>query len=323
MAENSVFRANSALTPRDEGMQWKSRDGARRSGVSASRAGEGVKKRARNTKTPVATRKERLPRWTLGDFEVGRKLGAGRFGNVYLAREKVSRCLVALKVLEKAQLEREGIVHQLRREIEIQRYLRHENILQLFGYFFDDARIYLITEFANQGQLYSHQKEQDGERFSENQAATFVLQLAGAVRYCHESGVIHRDLKPENLLLHHGQIKICDFGWSVHADSSRRTTMCGTLDYLSPEMLSNETHSYEVDLWSLGVLAYELIAGQPPFQADTLDETTQRISDIDLTFPDFVSDQAKAFIKKLLRKDPRSRLSIESILRHPWIVENT
>ena len=203
-------------------------------------------------------------RWSLDNFEIGRPLGKGKFGNVYLAREKKSKFIVALKVLFKSQLQKCHMEHQLRREIEIQSHLRlaprllnlvyfsniffvpdrHPNVLRMYGYFYDETRIYLILEFAANGEMYKYLKRQPHGRFTEAmygykfdfgdhfipllivkhnfRTANYMAQLADALIYCHERKVIHRDIKPENLLLGiHGEIKIADFGWSVHAPSSK------------------------------------------------------------------------------------------------------
>uniref|UniRef100_A0ABI7WNT9 non-specific serine/threonine protein kinase n=1 Tax=Felis catus TaxID=9685 RepID=A0ABI7WNT9_FELCA len=157
--------------------------------------------------------------WALEDFEIGRPLGKGKFGNVYLAREKQSKFILALKVLFKAQLEKAGVEHQLRREVEIQSHLRHPNILRLYGYFHDATRVYLILEYAPLGAVY--RELQKLSKFDEQRTATYITELADALSYCHSKRVIHRDIKPENLLLGSaGELKIADFGWSVHAPSS-------------------------------------------------------------------------------------------------------
>ncbi|NWI17492.1 AURKB kinase, partial [Crypturellus soui] len=157
---------------------------------------------------------------TIEDFEVGRPLGKGKFGNVYLARERASRFIVALKVLFKSQIEKEGVEHQLRREIEIQSHLRHPNVLRLYNYFHDRKRVYLILEYAPRGELYK--ELQLCHRFDEQRSATVMEELADALIYCHSKKVIHRDIKPENLLMGlKGELKIADFGWSVHAPSLR------------------------------------------------------------------------------------------------------
>ncbi|CAH1270854.1 aurora kinase C-like [Branchiostoma lanceolatum] len=263
----------------------------------------------------------RMKSWKLEDFDIGRPLGKGKFGNVYLAREKNSKFIVALKVLFKSQLMKAGVEHQLRREIEIQSHLRHPHILRLYGYFYDDTRVYLILEYAPRGELYKELQKQ--VRFDERRSATYIAQLADALKYCHSKKVIHRDIKPENLLLGlKGDLKIADFGWSVHAPSSRRATLCGTLDYLPPEMIEGKMHDEKVDLWSLGVLCYEFLVGKPPFEAEGHSETYRRISKVDLRFPPHVTSGARDLISKLLRHNPMLRLPLDSVLTHPWIKDH-
>jgi len=262
-------------------------------------------------------------RWTLEDFDIGRPLGKGKFGNVYLAREKNSKYIVALKVLFKSQLQKAQVEHQLRREIEIQSHLRHPNILRLFGYFYDATRIYLILEFAPRGEMYKTLQKQPGGRFDEARSSKYIRQMSAALAYCHTKKVIHRDIKPENLLLDmKGDLKIADFGWSVHAPTSRRATMCGTLDYLPPEMIEGHMHDERVDHWALGVLTYEFLVGKPPFESESNNETYRRITRIDLKFPPYVSEGARDFVIKLLRKEPSQRISLEECLEHPWIIEH-
>eukprot|EP00899_Mesostigma_viride_P024297 jgi/Mesvir1/5051/Mv02252-RA.1 len=261
--------------------------------------------------------------WCLADFDVGRPLGRGKFGNVYLAREKQSKYIVALKVLFKCQLENSHVEIQLRREIEIQTHLRHPNILRMYGFFYDGDRVFLILEYAARGELYKELQKK--KFFSEQRSATYIHALGGALQHCHRKHVIHRDIKPENLLLGlKGELKIADFGWSVHAPNSRRQTMCGTLDYLPPEMVEGKEHDATVDVWSLGVLLYEFLFGTPPFEAKGNRETYKRIVTVDLKFPQYpaVSDGAKDLIRKLLQKDPAGRIDLKSVLEHPWILAN-
>ncbi|XP_075763114.1 aurora kinase C isoform X2 [Pelodiscus sinensis] len=256
--------------------------------------------------------------FTINDFEIGRPLGKGKFGNVYLARERDSKFIVALKVLFKSQMEKEGVEHQLRREIEIQAHLQHPNILRLYNYFHDKKRVYLILEYAPRGELYK--ELQKCRQFDEQKTATFMEELADALIYCHAKKVIHRDIKPENLLMGlKGELKIADFGWSVHAPSLRRRTMCGTLDYLPPEMIEGKTHDEKVDLWCIGVLCYELLVGHPPFESSTHTETYRRITKVDLQFPPFMSEGSRDLITKLLRHNPAERLPLRAVLEHPWV----
>ncbi|KAG5920224.1 Serine/threonine-protein kinase ark1 [Claviceps africana] len=260
----------------------------------------------------------------LGMFEIGRPLGKGKFGRVYLARERTSGFICALKVLHKNELQTGGVERQVRREIEIQSNLRHPNVLQMFGHFHDNKRVFLILEFAGKGELYKHLRKEN--RFPEWKAAQYIAQMASALRYLHRKHVIHRDIKPENILVGiHGELKISDFGWSVHAPNNRRKTMCGTLDYLPPEMIkpgsSENYYNEKVDLWSLGVLTYEFLVGEAPFE-DTPVMTQRRIARADMTVPSYVSSEASDLIKKLLVLDPEKRISLDQVQVHPWILKH-
>jgi len=261
--------------------------------------------------------------WTTKDFDFGRPLGKGKFGSVYLAREKRSKhqAIVAIKILFKSQLQKAGVEHQFRRELEIQSHLKHPNILRMYGWFHDENRIYLILEFACYGELYK--KLRKAGRFDERTASTYMLQIAEALIYLHKKQVIHRDIKPENLLLGaFGEIKIADFGWSVHAPSLRRQTLCGTLDYLPPEMVENKRHDERVDHWCIGVLCYELLVGKPPFESQTSNETYKKIVSCQIRYPDYVTTLARDLITKLLQKTPSERISLVDVTRHPWIEAN-
>ncbi|KAK6079273.1 serine threonine-protein kinase eg2 [Seiridium cupressi] len=260
----------------------------------------------------------------LGMFEIGRPLGKGKFGRVYLARERSNGFICALKVLHKNELQQGRVEKQVRREIEIQSNLRHPNVLQLYGHFHDSKRVFLILEFAGKGELYKHLRKEN--RFPEWKAAQYIAQMASALRYLHRKHVIHRDIKPENILVGiHGEIKISDFGWSVHAPNNRRKTMCGTLDYLPPEMIKpgsqDNYYNEKVDLWSLGVLAYEFLVGEAPFE-DTPVMTQRRIARADMTIPSFVSPEARDLIKRLLVLDPDKRIPLEQVQQHPWIIKH-
>lgn len=157
----------------------------------------------------------------------------------------------------------------------------------------------------------------------------------------HKLGVFHRDLKPDNskhtlhitilsvsnpwlvLISEEGTLKLADFGWAVFDPHPRRLTLCGTLDYLPPEMILNNFHNASVDTWALGIICYELLVGKPPFDREKPDEdhreTHKRIVKANIVFPDHVSQEARHFILKLLQKDPSKRLSIQDIESDPWI----
>ncbi|KAF7319781.1 Kinase-like protein [Mycena kentingensis (nom. inval.)] len=260
--------------------------------------------------------------WSLHSFDMGRPLGKGKFGRVYMVRTKAPpNYILALKTLYKSELVQNKVEKQTRREIEIQQNLRHPNVLRLFGYFHDEKRIFLMLEFAGKGELYK-QLTKVGN-FSEKRSARYVDQMADALGYLHSKHVIHRDIKPENLLLGlNGELKIADFGWSVHAPGLRRMTLCGTLDYLPPEMVEGKEHNEKVDHWALGVLMYEFLNGSPPFEDRASTKNTyRRIAKVDLRFPPSIPADARDLIAKLLRYNPQERLPLADVRKHPWILK--
>ncbi|KAL1456632.1 hypothetical protein WDU94_001347 [Cyamophila willieti] len=262
-------------------------------------------------------------KWQMNDFEVGCPLGTGKFGHVYLAREKTTKVMIALKVLYKEEIIKERMTHQVIRELEIQKHLNHPNIIQLFTYFHDLTRICLVLEFCAIGEMFTHMRKQPRQRYTEKDSAKYIYQVSDAIHYCHQKKVIHRDIKPENLLLTmHEDVKISDFGWSVHAPSFHRKTMCGTLDYLPPEMVTSQHYGKEVDNWCIGILMYEFLVGKPPFESKDQDTTFAKIKALSYTFPTWVSDKAKALVRSLLVSIPHDRLPLPSVTQHPWIVEN-
>lgn len=199
--------------------------------------------------------------------------------------------------------------------------------MRLFGYFHDQARVYLILEYAPQGTLFNLLAKQPDKRLSEKISAGYIKSLADALLYLHKRNVIHRDIKPENLLLgNDNMLKIADFGWSVHSPQSLRMTMCGTMDYLPPEMIAGKPHTETVDLWSLGVLCYEMIVGHAPFAVTKVgggDDTFRRISCAEYTCPSTISQSAKHLIARLLVVDPTARMPLDQVMQHTWIEINT
>jgi len=258
-------------------------------------------------------------RYSLEDIDVGKRLGAGKFGSVYMARCRKSNWIFVLKVLDKRQLIRHGVEHQVRREIEIQAHCRHVNILRLYNFFHDEKHIYLMLEIAAHGELYTRLQKRGC--FSEARSAWYFRQIVDAVKYCHSKNIIHRDIKPENILISLGDtLKISDFGWAVHAPSSRRKTFCGTLDYLPPEMVGGKEYGHHVDVWGLGVLLYEFLVGKPPFEDAGQQGTYSKIRKGKVEFPHNLSSGARDLISKLLNRDESRRLRLDDVLKHPWLL---
>lgn len=215
-----------------------------------------------------------------------RSLGRGKFGEVVLAREKASDYIVALKRMGRKELADGNFTEQVKREIVIQSSVSHPHLLKLFGYFWDSQAVYLILEFAPRGELYGLLREAGS--FSEQQVAVVLRQVCAALAHLHARDIIHRDLKPENILVGEGKVKIADFGWAV-CSRTRRGTVCGTLDYLAPEMVQGQVYDGTIDIWGVGILAYELAVGRPPFEQTSPTDTYSRIVESEPVFPSHIS----------------------------------
>ncbi|GLC75256.1 hypothetical protein PLESTF_001614000 [Pleodorina starrii] len=276
----------------------------------------------------------RRPLWSLEDYQLLKQLHRGYASDVYQARCKVSGEMVALKVYKLAE---QGDIQrmQLYREIKLHAKLRHSNIVQYYACFLEQQRVILVTEYATGGDLLRIMYKCGGRLF-ERQAVNLVLQpFLTALHYLHTQGIVHRDIKPENVLFAEGKIlKLADFGLAINLREERANTRAGTLDYMAPEVLRCPTkktpdenkgnpesaHYHQaVDAWAVGVFAYELIVGAPPFKAAQMIDTARNIMHAPVSFPDTVSDLAKDFIMRALHKDSTVRLTVLEMLHHPWI----
>jgi aurora kinase A len=157
-------------------------------------------------------------------------------------------------------------ISQLIREIKIQSYLDHPNIAQLYCCFSDDQNLYLMMEVCCGGNIYNTLKQEG--RFPEEKVRGIIRQLCFAVEFMHDNDIIHRDIKPENILVHEDIVKVCDFGWSIHSPLLR-DTRCGTPLYSSPEVIQKQQYDNKIDVWNVGILAYELLYGRVPFEIRT------------------------------------------------------
>jgi len=232
----------------------------------------------------------------------------------------------AIKFLEKDLFE--GF-EQMKRETDIMKKLDHKNILKLYDIFEDDRHVYIVMELVEGSELFD--KIIKKGYYSEKEAIFLIKQILEAVKYLHEHEIAHRDLKPENLLCSEVDgidiIKIADFGLSkMFSGNEKLKTGCGTPGYVAPEILLQDTYDNKVDLWSIGVITYILLSGYSPFYSENEAGLFEKIMTAEYNFDDECWDEisllAKDFIKKLLTKNPTTRLSANEALSHKWLSSN-
>uniref|UniRef100_A0A3N7F1H5 non-specific serine/threonine protein kinase n=1 Tax=Populus trichocarpa TaxID=3694 RepID=A0A3N7F1H5_POPTR len=232
----------------------------------------------------------------VGKYEVGRTIGEGNFAKVKFAQNRETGESVAMKILAKSTILKHKMVDQIKREISIMKIVRHPNIVRLHE--------------VHQGRL------------SENESRRYFQQLIDAVAHCHRKGVYHRDLKPENLLLDaFGNLKVSDFGLSALRQKGVGLlhTTCGTPNYVAPEVLGHQGYDgAAADVWSCGVILFVLMAGYLPFEEIDLPTLCRKINAAKYSCPFWFSPVAKALIDKILDPNPKTRIGIEGIKKHPW-----
>ena len=211
-------------------------------------------------------------------------------------------------------------------EINIHSKLAHENIIKLYNIHEDNENIEIIMEYAENGNLYELISNEKGG-LSESKAFDYFIQVVNAVYYLHNNNIIHRDIKPENILIgNDNKIKLCDFGWAKELTLENRSTFCGTVEYMAPEIVGSENYDYSVDIWSLGILLYELLYGHSPFKASNTKNVILNIKTHELIYDDQnkkVSKACKDLIQKLLVSNPQKRLKIKDILEHPFVKKHS
>lgn len=256
-----------------------------------------------------------------GKYEMGRVLGKGTFAKVYYGKDIATGEGVAIKVVDKDKVRKEGMMEQIKREISVMRLVRHPNIVNLKEVMATKTKILFVMEHVRGGELFA--KVAKG-KVKEDLARKYFQQLISAVDYCHSRGVSHRDLKPENLLLDEDEnLKVSDFGLSALPEQLRHDgllhTQCGTPAYVAPEILRKRGYDgFKADTWSCGVILYTLLAGFLPFQHENLMTMYNRVFKAEYQFPPWFSPESKRLISKILVADPERRITIPSIMNVPW-----
>ncbi|XP_063620371.1 serine/threonine-protein kinase PLK4 [Cydia splendana] len=255
------------------------------------------------------------------DYEIFEHLGKGGFAHVYRARCRKSNIFVAIKMIDKALMASAGMIGRVRQEVTIHSRLKHPAILELYTFFEDVHYVYLVLELAHNGELARHFKL-GSCGIGEKAAADIFRQVVSGVLYLHSHNIIHRDLSLNNLLLTKDQnVKIADFGLAtqLNGPDEKHVTMCGTPNYISPEVASREVHGLPADVWGLGCLLYTLLVGSPPFHTQHVKTTLNKVIQADYKIPTELSIQAQDILQKLLCKDPTKRITLKAVADHPFV----
>ncbi|XP_052474886.1 SNF-related serine/threonine-protein kinase-like [Carassius gibelio] len=256
-----------------------------------------------------------------GLYDLDKTLGRGHFAVVKLARHVFTGEKVAVKVIDKTKLDTVATGH-LFQEVRCMKLVQHPNIVRLYEVIDTQTKLYLILELGDGGDMFDYiMKHEEG--LKEELAKKYFAQIVHAISYCHRLHVVHRDLKPENVVFFEkqGLVKLTDFGFSNKFQPGKKlTTSCGSLAYSAPEiLLGDEYDAPAVDIWSLGVILFMLVCGQPPFQEANDSETLTMIMDCKYTVPAHVSNACKDLINRMLQRDPKRRASLEEIESHAWL----
>ncbi|XP_021942066.1 protein kinase DC2 [Zootermopsis nevadensis] len=247
--------------------------------------------------------------------------GTGTFGRVCLCREKSTKKYGAMKILAISDVIRLKQVEHVKNEKNILQEIRHPFIVNLRWHYRDSTYLYMLFDYVCGGELFSYLR--NAGRFGTSTANFYTAEIVLALEYLHAQSVVYRDLKPENLLLDRdGHLKITDFGFAKKL-TDRTWTLCGTPEYLAPEIIQSKGHNKAVDWWALGVLIYEMLAGYPPFFDDNPFGIYEKILAGKIEWPRHLDPVAKDLIKKLLVQDRTKRLGNmkngpEDVKRHRW-----
>jgi serine/threonine protein kinase len=241
----------------------------------------------------------------LKNYELGDTLGTGAFGRVRIAKNKKSGEYFAMKIMKKIDILKSKQADHIANEIKILAMINHPFVITFDGFTQDEKYLYLSLELINGGELFTYLRGIG--RFPANQARFYIAQIISIFEYLHSKNIIYRDLKPENILIHKsGYLKLTDFGFAKIVEG-RTYTLCGTPEYLAPEIILNKGHGKPVDWWTCGILLYEMIAGIDPFSDDDPMMVYQKILKGKIKFPSGFDSNAKSLVKHLLESDLTKR----------------
>ena len=261
------------------------------------------------------------------DFTKIKLIGKGSYGNVFLVRYNKNNMIYAMKVYKKSDLREKNQENNTKSERNLLTQINFPFIVEVKFAFQTDSKLFLVQEFIQGGDLFFH--IHSGQKFSTQKTKFYLVEIILAIEFLHKNNMIYRDLKPENILIDSkGHIKLTDFGLSkiVTNIEEKSFTICGTLQYIAPEIISGEGYNESVDWWSLGIIMYEMLTGKLPFKFNFDSQEEQNdlnIYDKKIKYPSWIEENAKDLINKLLNKNPEKRIGsgkegAENIKKHPF-----
>jgi protein kinase A len=263
-------------------------------------------------------------KYSLSDFQIQRTLGTGSFGRVHLVRSVHNNRYYAIKVLKKTQIVKMKQVEHTNDERRMLRLVEHPFLIRMWGTFQDSKNLFMVMDYIEGGELFSLLRK--SQRFPNPVAKFYAAEVTLALEYLHSHNIIYRDLKPENILLDkNGHIKITDFGFAKEVPDVT-WTLCGTPDYIAPEVVSTKAYNKSVDWWSLGILIYEMLTGYTPFYDQTPMKTYENILVGNVRYPSYLHPDAISLLQQLITKDLTRRLGnlqagAQDIKGHAWFSE--
>ncbi|XP_042863699.1 MAP/microtubule affinity-regulating kinase 3-like isoform X18 [Penaeus japonicus] len=309
-----VSESKASSKSAEKGHRARGEDGV--SGMASSGGGGGVSGSS-SSSARVSSSRSRTEE--IGKYRLLKTIGKGNFAKVKLAKHIPTGKEVAIKIIDKTQLN-PGSLQKLFREVRIMKILDHPNIVKLFQVIETERTLYLVMEYASGGEVFDYLVFHG--RMKEKEARAKFRQIVSAVQYCHQKKIIHRDLKAENLLLDSEMvIKIADFGFSNEfTPGNKLDTFCGSPPYAAPELFQGKKYDGpEVDVWSLGVILYTLVSGSLPFDGSNLKELRERVLRGKYRIPFYMSTDCENLLKKFLVLNPARRASLETIMKDRWM----
>jgi serine/threonine protein kinase len=256
----------------------------------------------------------------LGNYEIIRKsIGKGSFSKIYKGRCLKTQKKVAIKIIKKRNINNENNVL---REIQVMKMIKHENVIKLIDVLASDNKYYLILEFCSNGDLKKHTKHKN---ISENTLREYMSQIRDGLYELYTKNIIHRDLKPHNILVtENNKLKISDFGFakSYNPDENLKQTMCGSPIYMAPEILQGKKYDISADLWSFGVIMYELFYNKVPISGYDIGDLVTNVSKFKYIpgSDKEISNECDDLLRQLLKKNPKERIQWEKFIEHPWFL---